>query len=340
MSLLGKPFVNKSTVAAAFAICVLALAGCASNTQAGTGTPAAPVSSASSAKATTTASPSTSSSAPASPVHVSLLEGDGATYGVGMPIVAYFSQNITDSTAFIKATTVTVNGADANGSWFFEANGDTTKPLAAHYRPQNYWPANSTIKVNMPVQGLSAGAGLAFDDSLTLSMGIGDAHISEVDCTAERMTVTSNGAQAHAPLLTSCGAPATPTATGTKVVMQLGEDLPNTNTLRPLGAVRMVGSGGAVYDLIVPWSVRVTAGGEYVHAAAWNGKNIGARSTSDGCTNLNTPDAQWFYQFSHIGDIVNYVNTGGPQMKFDDGFGDWNIAWSTWQGGGAVPTTN
>ena len=76
-----------------------------------------------------------------------------------MPIVAYFSQNITDSTAFIKATTVTVNGADANGSWFFEANGDTTKPLAAHYRPQNYWPANSTIKVNMPVQGLSAGLG-------------------------------------------------------------------------------------------------------------------------------------------------------------------------------------
>ena len=104
----------------------------------------------------------------------------------------------------------------------------------------------------------------------------------------------------------------------------------------------MVGGGGALgnYDLLVAWSVRVTAGGEYVHAAPWNGHNIGARSTSDGCTNLNTPDAQWFYQFSHIGDVVVYTNTGGPAMKVDDGFGDWNVAWSTWQAGGAVETSS
>ncbi len=287
------------------------------------------------------ASATTTSSAPGSPVHVSLLESDGATYGVGMPIVAYFSQNITDSAAFIKATTVTVNGAPANGSWFFEANGDPSKPMTAHYRLQNYWPADSTVKMNMPVLGLSAGNGLAFDDSLTLSMNIGDAHVSTVDCAAERMTVTSNGAPAHDPFLTSCGAANTPTAEGTKVVMQLGEDTPGSDTLRPNGAVRMVGGGGALgnYDLLVDWSVRITAGGEYVHAAPWNGHNIGARSTSDGCTNLNTPDAQWFYQFSHIGDVVNYVNTGGPAMKIDDGFGDWNVAWSTWQAGGALPSS-
>jgi lipoprotein-anchoring transpeptidase ErfK/SrfK len=273
-------------------------------------------------------------------VHVSLLESDGATFGVGMPIVAYFSKNITDSAAFIKATTVTINGVNANGAWYFEANGNAALPMTAHYRPQNYWQADSTIKMNMPVQGMSAGTGLTFDDSLTLSMNIGDAHTSSVDCTAERMTVTSNGVAAHAPFLTSCGAANTPTASGTKVVMQLGEDTPGTNTLRPNGAVRMIGGGGALgnYDLLVSWSVRITAGGEYVHAAPWNGKNIGARSTSDGCTNLNTPDAQWFYQFSHIGDIVTYVNTGGPAMKIDDGFGDWNLAWSTWQAGGAVPT--
>ncbi len=51
------------------------------------------------------------------------------------------------------------------------------------------------------------------------------------------------------------------------------------------------------------------------------------------------PDAQWFYQFSHIGDVVNYVNTGGPAMKIDDGFGDWNVAWSTWQAGGSVQSS-
>jgi lipoprotein-anchoring transpeptidase ErfK/SrfK len=270
-------------------------------------------------------------------VHVSLLEGDGGTYGVGMPIVAYFSQNITDPAAFVKATTVTVNGAPANGAWYFEANGDPTKPMAAHYRTQNYWTADSSIKMNMPVQGLSAGTGLTFEDSVTLSMNIGDAQVSTVDCAAERMTVTLNGAPAFpAAFPTSCGAARTPTATGTKVVMQLGEDTPGTNTLRPLGAVQMIGTGGAHYNLIVAWSVRITADGEYVHAAPWNGNNIGDRSTSDGCTNLSTANAQLFYQFSHIGDVVKYVNTGGPPMKVDDGFGDWNVAWSTWQAGGAL----
>jgi lipoprotein-anchoring transpeptidase ErfK/SrfK len=329
---------RKRRLVAVLAVGAVLVAGCASSTK-GAGAPASPLAKSSTASTSPSASASTSSSAPSSPVHVSLLEGDGGTYGVGMPIVAYFSQNITDAAAFVKAATVTVNGAPANGAWYFEANGDPTKPMAAHYRTQNYWTADSSVKLNLPVQGLSAGKGLTFDDSLTLSISIGDAHVSSVDCAAERMTVTSNGAPAFpAPFPTSCGASKTPTASGTKVVMQLGEDTPGTDTLRPNGAVRMVGGGGALgnYDLLVAWSVRITAGGEYVHAAPWNGNNIGARSTSDGCTNLSTANAKLFYAFSHIGDVVTYTNTGGPPMKIDDGFGDWNVAWSTWQAGGAL----
>ena len=124
----------------------------------GAGVPASPLASNTSAGASTSAAPSSSSSAPGSPVHVSLLESDGGTYGVGMPIVAYFSQNITDPAAFVKATTVTVNGTPANGAWYFEANGDPTKPMAAHYRSQNYWPADSSVKMNMPVRGFERGA--------------------------------------------------------------------------------------------------------------------------------------------------------------------------------------
>jgi lipoprotein-anchoring transpeptidase ErfK/SrfK len=293
---------------------------------------------------------SSSSSVAARPVHIKLLEDDSngpATYGVGMPIVAYFSAKITDGSGFAKATTVTVNGQPNAGHWYFEAsNVIKGYPLEAHYRPardpstgSSYWLADSAVSMKMATTGVSAGAGFAFNDSLTLRMNIGDAHISTVDCAAERMTVRSNGVVAHPQMLTSCGATKTPTAVGTKVVMQLGEDLPGSNTLRPNGAVRMVGSGGAHYDLVVPWSVRVTQGGEYVHAAAWNGKNIGQRSTSDGCTNLNTPDAEWFFKFSRIGDVVNYINTGGPPMQVWDGYGDWNVPDSTWAAGGLVPTS-
>lgn len=44
-----------------------------------------------------------------------------------------------------------------------------------------------------PVKGLSPGKGLAYDDSLTLSMATGAANIATVAGHSERMTVTSDG---------------------------------------------------------------------------------------------------------------------------------------------------
>jgi lipoprotein-anchoring transpeptidase ErfK/SrfK len=256
-----------------------------------------------------------------------------------MPIVAYFTKPITDSAAFIKATTVTVNGVNAHGAWYFEQSpAGSGHAIEAHYRPQNYWPGNATIKMNMPIKGLSGGGGYVFDDSLTLSIATGDAHTATVDANTLRMTVYDDGKLVRT-MKVSLGAAKTPTFNGVKIVEQKGEDLPDTDTLRPQGAVRMVGTGSDHYNLLVPWSVRVTNSGEYIHAASWNGGNIGIRSTSNGCTNLNTGDAQWYYNFVLVGDPVNYVNTDGGPMPVWDGYGDWNVAWSTWQAGGLIQTT-
>jgi lipoprotein-anchoring transpeptidase ErfK/SrfK len=256
-----------------------------------------------------------------------------------MPIVARFTKAFTDSKAFLAATTVKVNGQDAQGAWYFEKAGEGLPwALEGHYRPQTYWPAHATITMNMPVEGVSGGGAFVFDDSLTLSFSTGDAHTAVVDSNTLRMTVMLNGAVVKE-MPVSLGAAKTPTYNGTKVVEQKGEDLPGTNTLRPMGAVNMIGSPNDPYNLIVPWSVRVTNSGEYIHAASWNGGNIGSRSTSNGCTNLNTADAEWYYNFALVGDPVVYQNTNGGAMPFDDGFGDWNLAWSTWQAGGAVQSS-
>ena len=288
----------------------------------------------------TSASPtptdSNAAAANAAPVHVSLLEGDGGVYGVGMPIIAYFTKRVTDANAFESAVKVSVNGQPASGAWYWEKSGHRGTPVEAHYRLKDYWPANAKIQVDLPLKGLSAGVGLAYDDNLTLSISTGDAHVSTVDCSAERMTVTSNGKQVRT-MPTSCGKATTPTYTGTKVVMQKGENLPGSSKLRPDGAVEMRGTDPSDrYDLIVPWSVRLTASGEYAHAASWNGGNIGVRSTSNGCTNLNESDAKWFYAFSQIGDVLTYANTGGKRMPSWDGYGDWNLTWSAWTTGGLL----
>lgn len=289
---------------------------------------AATNSSESSAASSSSSAPSSSSAATGAPVHVSLLEADGSTYGVGMPIIAYFSASITDATEFIKNTTVTVNGAPAAGAWYFERSavrpGD---PIEGHYRLAAYWPAHATIEMNMNVAGKSAGPGFVFDDSLTLSMKIGAAQIATVDGGTEQMVVQQDGATVRT-MPVSLGKASTPTFVGTKVVM--GKANPE----------RMVGTTpGDEYDLQVPWSVRITNSGEFIHDASWNGGNIGARSTSNGCTNLNPTDSEWYYNFAQIGDPVTYTNTGGAQMPIWDGYGDWNLDFTTWQAGGVVPHT-
>jgi len=284
----------------------------------------APVTTAPATRAPTSPSPQPSKRRPPStrppatpatgaPVHVSLLESDGQTYGIGMPIVARFTRQVTDPKPFEQAATVLVNGQPADGAWFWENSGASGYAVEAHYRLAKYWPAHSSIRLDLPVDGVSAGPGLVYDDSLTLSIGIGAAHISTVNADTKRMTVTSDG-KVERTLGVSLGKATTPTYQGTKVVMEFDrvQDMEGTP---------------------VPWSVRLTDSGEFVHAAPWNSE-IGQANLSHGCTNLSTADAQWFYGFSQLGDIVQYPNAPGPTAQVWDGLGDWNVSWATWQAGG------
>lgn len=282
---------------------------------------------------TSTAAP-TSSAPPVAtkPVKVTSLEADGVTVGVGMPVILRFTPSPTDSTAFTKAATVTVNGEPANGAWYWEQPLKGS-PIEAHYRPKNYWPANATIQVKLPIEGLSAGKGLAYEGKLTsVTFQTGDAHVSTVDASSLTMTVTNNGKVVRT-MPVSLGKATTPTYNGTKVVMQKGENMPGSDKLRPNGTVMMSGPGYT--NDPVQWSVRVTTSGEYVHSAPWNGE-VGARSTSNGCTNLRPADGKWFYDFSNVGDVVKYINTGTAKVPTWDGYADWNINWATWSQGGLL----
>jgi lipoprotein-anchoring transpeptidase ErfK/SrfK len=258
------------------------------------------------------------------PVHVSSLQSDGGVYGVGMPIVAYFNRKVTDTSIFNQAATVTVNGAPAAGAWYWQRSGRDGQVLEAHYRLRDYWPARAKIDVFMPVQGLPAGRGLAYENNLTLAIATGAANITTVDGNSKTMVVTSDGRTVMT-LPVSLGKATTPTFSGVKVVMEKDR------------VERMIGTDPAdPYDLQVPWSVRLTNSGEFVHAASWNGGNIGVRSTSNGCTNLTVTDAEKYFNFAQIGDVFTYTNTGGQAMPIWDGYGDWNVPWSTWLTGGAV----
>jgi lipoprotein-anchoring transpeptidase ErfK/SrfK len=267
---------------------------------------------------------------PKKPVHIRLINSDGSTYGVGMPVIAFFSGKIKDAKPLQDATTVTINGHKAQGAWYFEPSSYYEGyPIEAHFRLENFWPAHASIHVDIPTKGLSAGGNLAYDDSLTLDFSTGPRNIATVDDSTHKMTVVSDGKN-YGTFPVSLGAddPQTRTFNGTKVIME------------QVKTVCMQDVRGTYHECGIKWDQRVTYSGEYLHAAPWNVSNIQKGvDSSNGCTNLLPDDAVKLYHFLRVGDVVEYPNANGPAMTMGAGYGDWNVSWGEWQTGGLVPTT-
>jgi len=258
-------------------------------------------------------------------VHVSLKLSDGSQVGIGMPIIAFLSRPITDAKAFAAATTVTVNGKAVTGAWYFETFDSAATPIEADWRMSTYWPGHAQIHMNLPVNGLSAGPGLAFNDSLTSTFSTGPANIATVSNTTHKLTLVSDGV-VEGVYPVSLGASDTPTARGVKVIMEKG------------ASICMSGPGYHICN--VQYTQRLTYGGEYLHAAPWNVSHIEhGINSSNGCTNLTTADAKKLYGLLEIGDVVNYPNANGPRMTMGAGYGDWNVPWETWLTGGLYATS-
>lgn len=281
---------------------------------------------------TTSASPTSTPASPAprkgsgTAVHVSLLEGDGQTFGIAMPIVAFFSASVSDASTFDQVTRVTVNGAPAHGAWYWEPSSRSDEAMEAHYRLAQYWPAHATISLSLPTAGLWAGPGRVFDNSLTLTMHTGAAHIVTIDGKPgiDRMLAYSDGRLVRR-VSVSLGAAQTPTYLGTAVAM--AKSNPQLMVSAP---------GEAFYSIEVPWSVRMTYDGEFLHDAFWNNQ-LGQVNLSHGCTNMSPADAEWYYHWSLIGDPVTWTNTGTSKvMPVTDGWGDWNLPFAGYSSGGLL----
>lgn len=75
--------------------------------------------------------------------------------------------------------------------------------------------------------------------------------------------------------------------------------------------------------------------GTYAHAAPWNEGKFGQVNGSHGCIGMSTADAKWFYDQVHLGDPVT-VNRSVDTVAVNNGYGDWNVDWATWQKGSAL----
>jgi lipoprotein-anchoring transpeptidase ErfK/SrfK len=258
-------------------------------------------------------------------VHIKLATPGNRTYGVGMPVVAYFSQQFASARSLSAATSVTVNGTAVHGAWYFERSTKPEFPVEGHLRLQKFWPANSTVTVNVAARQAPAGRGVAFSNDVRLSFRTGPQVVAIVNDQKHRMFVTRNG-KPVGEYPVALGSAATPTTSGIKVIMQKDPAVCLT--------------GAAFHECGVKYAQQLTYSGEYLHSAPWNEYNIEqGRDTSNGCTNLMPNDAATLWKVLAVGDVVEYPDATGPKMRMSTGYGDWNVPWRMWQRGGLIPTS-
>ncbi|MEV7925926.1 MULTISPECIES: Ig-like domain-containing protein [unclassified Kitasatospora] len=242
-------------------------------------------------------------------------------YGVGQPLTVQLSEAVQDPQARQEVERVlTVSSQPAvTGAWYWVGDKEL------HFRPQEYWPAGTTVSLAFDGTGVRIEDGLYGGDRSTLGLRIGARVETVVDAAAHVLTLSRDGELVRSIPVTT-GKPGFDTRNGVKVV--LGQE----RSVRMNGETIGIKAGSSeFYDLNVEWATRVTWSGEYVHAAPWSVRSQGLENVSHGCTGMSTENAKWFFQNTRVGDLVTVVNSRGATMEpFGNGFGDWNISWTDW----------
>jgi hypothetical protein len=113
-----------------------------------------------------------------------------------------------------------------------------------------------------------------------------------------------------------------------------GDSTPNGTylTIDKGNPVDMKGPG---YNIEVPWSVRFTWSGDYLHDAYWSVGEQGFTNVSHGCVNMPPADAEIYYKMEVPGDPVTI--TGSPAGGvFGTGWTDWFLSWNQLVAGSAL----
>jgi lipoprotein-anchoring transpeptidase ErfK/SrfK len=241
---------------------------------------------------------------------------NGETVGVGQPIAVYFSAPVRNRAAVERHFQVTAEKPGL-GAWHWYSDTEM------HYRQVSYWPAHERVSLSYDLRGANAGADTWGDQHRTITFDIGASHISKVSATTHSMQVYDDGKLVNT-FPVSTGRDKYPTTSGIHVVL-------NKNPLQLMDSATVGiprNSPDGYYEQ-VPWSVRISNSGEFVHDAPWSVHSQGHRNVSHGCINLSPTDSKWFFDFTRRGDIV--IVTGTPrQLQQGNGYADWNLSWPDW----------
>jgi lipoprotein-anchoring transpeptidase ErfK/SrfK len=237
--------------------------------------------------------------APSKTFSTTIFEGAGDTYGVGMPIILNFSSPITNKRAVERSLQIWTSNRVV-GAWYWD--GDKT----LYFRPRDYWPEHTKVRFVGHLDGVDGGRGTYGVHTLTQHFVIGDSLIAVASTRDHHVKIYRDG-KLFATWPISTGKPGDDTPNGTYLTM----DKNNPE--------EMIGPG---YDIEVPWSVRFTYSGDFMHDAFWSVGQQGFENVSHGCVNMSPENAKTYYNLAGFGDPVTI--TGSPKA------GTWGNGWTVW----------
>lgn len=253
-----------------------------------------------------------------------VIPGDGATVGVGMPIILQFSDPVAADKQASLVNRITVQtSTPIVGAWHWFGNQEV------HWRPKDFWPSGTQVHLSAHFRGANAGGGVWGLGDWSSSFTVGAKHVSIIDTASHQMQVFQND-QLIRTYPVSTGKPSTPTLGGTLFVWY------------KLQSVRMVSTSIGIpvnapggYDEKVFWDTAISTDGFYIHSAPWSVGSQGFANVSHGCVNLSPARATEFFNFSQVGDVVQVIHTPRP-ADASDGEADWQIPFEQYANTGGV----
>jgi lipoprotein-anchoring transpeptidase ErfK/SrfK len=245
----------------------------------------------------------------------------GRTVGVGRPLVVTFNHDVRRKADVERALRVSTSKPLAAASWSW------TSDRTVQYRPKQFWAAYTRVQVDADLRKVHAGPGLWGMRDTDAGFRVGRAFVMRVSDAKHRMVVRKDGETVRT-FGVSMGKSGFTTRSGTKVIMDTHESYRMRSTTVGI-------TGAEAYDLQVPYAMRITSSGEFLHGAPWN-PYIGIANRSHGCTNLTLSSARWVFDRVREGDPIVTRGTGREMEPWNGLGGVWNVPWTEWVAGSAL----
>jgi lipoprotein-anchoring transpeptidase ErfK/SrfK len=254
---------------------------------------------------------------------------NGAKVGVAAPIVVTFAGPVANRAAAEKQLHVSINdGQEIEGSWGWmqdeDIQGTGVKQSRVHFRPAEYWPANTEVHVEANLYGVNYGDGWG-RENIVRDFKIGENMVVKADVESHRLlVVVDDQIVRNYPVsfgLPSAKDPGRTTVSGVHIVQE-----------KKPGEFEMCNPKYHYCGVKQYWGVRINNNGEFIHVNKQTEASglLGKANVSHGCINIGMKDGEEFFNMVYYGVPVEVENTG-VDMGYADYVWDWSVPYSTWK---------